>query len=74
MTAATEGFSGAELEGVVVAALYRAFAEGAEITTDDLLIEASATPPLSRSREHEIEAMRAWARGRAVAAGGIAPS
>ncbi len=71
---ATDGFSGAELEGVVVAALYRAFAAGAEITTQDLLTEASATTPLSRSREHEIEAMRAWAGGRAVPAGGVAPS
>ena len=68
--AATEGFSGAELEGVVVAGLYRAFADGTELTTDRLLAEARSTTPLSRSREDEIATMRAWARGRAVFAGG----
>jgi AAA+ superfamily predicted ATPase len=65
----TGGFSGAELEGVVVAGLYRAFADGTDLTTEGLLAEVAATTPLARSRADEIEAMRGWARGRAVFAG-----
>lgn len=70
LAAVTEGFSGAELEGIVVAALYRAYADGAELTTERLADEAARTTPLSRSRAADIAAMRAWAQGRAVFAGG----
>lgn len=69
LAALTDGFSGAELEGLVVAALYRAFSVDGDITTDALAREASATTPLARSRSQDIERMRAWARGRAVLAG-----
>jgi AAA+ superfamily predicted ATPase len=73
LAARTEGFSGAELEGVVVAALYRAFADGAELTTGRIEAEALATTPLARSRADEIASMRAWADGRAVFAGAAPP-
>ena len=65
---ATEGFSGAEIEGVVVAALYRAYANGAELSIAGLLQEAAATMPLSRTRAEEVERLRAWSQGRAVPA------
>ncbi|MFW6198356.1 MAG: AAA family ATPase [Acidobacteriota bacterium] len=65
---ATAGFSGAELESLVVAALHSAFAEGRDVDTGDLLAEAGATRPLSVTRGEEIEALRSWARGRAVPA------
>src|SRR3972149_3140455 len=44
------GFSGAEIEGAIVAALHRAYADGAELSTEAVLAEAHATPPLSRTR------------------------
>jgi AAA+ superfamily predicted ATPase len=70
----SEGFSGAELEGAIVAAMYRAFAGGGEVGTGHVLAELSATEPLSRSRVEEVERMRAWARGRAVpASAGVGP-
>ena len=47
---ATDGFSGAEIEAVVVGALYRAFAASADLTTADLLAEAAAVVPLSTAR------------------------
>jgi len=65
---ATAGFSGAEIEAVVVGALYRAFAASADLTTGDLLAEAASVVPLSVSRAEEIAALRAWAAGRTVAA------
>ena len=58
----TEGFSGAELEEVVVSALYEAFsAESKELTTDHLCAAALEITPLSKSREKEIETLRKWA-------------
>lgn len=71
LATSTEGFSGAELEGIVVAALYRAFSAKTDVTTELLAHEAAATTPLARSRAADIESMRAWARGRAVFAGSL---
>jgi hypothetical protein len=65
---AAEGFSGAEIEAAVVAALYRAFAERRELTTHDIVAEIAATVPLSRARPEEVDRLRNWARERAVAA------
>lgn len=71
LATATGGFSGAEIEAVVLAGLRTAFAEGKRpITTEDLLREAKATVPLSVSSAAEIEGMRAWAKGRARNASG----
>jgi SpoVK/Ycf46/Vps4 family AAA+-type ATPase len=66
LVGASEGFSGAELETVVVGALYRALAADNTLTTADLMKELEETVPLSRSRREEISALRAWADGRAV--------
>ncbi len=66
---AAEQFSGAEIEQGVVAGLYAAFAQGREVTTADLLAELAATQPLAVTRRERVEALRAWARGRAVPAG-----
>jgi len=65
---AAEGFSGAELEQVVVSALYAAFGEGATLDTALLLQEVAATRPLSVTARERIEALRGWARDRAVPA------
>ena len=62
------GFSGAELEQVIVSALYTAFAEGGDITTPLLLDEVRRTVPLSVSMRERVESLRDWARGRTVAA------
>lgn len=58
----TEGFSGAELQEVVVSALYRAFSEPErELRTEHLVDAARNIVPLSRSRAAEIETLRRWA-------------
>ena len=62
-------FSGAELEQVVVAALYTAFAAERELGQGDLLESARTTIPLYRLREAEIKALRTWAKDRARPAG-----
>ena len=68
LAARTGGFSGAELEGVIVGALYRAFAAGAELDDPHLAEEVAHTIPLSRTRAEEFDALRAWSRGRSVPA------
>jgi SpoVK/Ycf46/Vps4 family AAA+-type ATPase len=72
LAAATEGFSGAEIEAVVVSALYAAFAAKASLDDRHLRAAAAATVPLSRTCRESIDALRDWARGRAVAADGSA--
>lgn len=63
---ATEGFTGAEIAGLVPAALFTAFADGErEITTDDLVVAAGETTPLVKTAAEKVEALRAWAKGRA---------
>lgn len=62
LAVAMEGFSGAEIEGVVAAALYHAFGERRPLTTEVLLAEAHATRPLSRLRPQAVAALRSWGR------------
>ncbi len=66
LVAKSDGFSGAELETVVVGALYRAYADEGVLTTDSLMRELEDTVPLSVSRREDIASLRNWADGRAV--------
>ncbi|HZW58942.1 MAG TPA: ATPase, partial [Woeseiaceae bacterium] len=66
---ATDGYSGAEIEQVVVAALYAAHARHSGLTTELLLDEVAATHPLSVVMAERIAALRHWAAGRTVPAG-----
>ncbi len=61
----TEHFSGAELEQVVVTALYSAFADKRELRDEDLRLAAKHMVPLYRTYEERIKALREWARQRA---------
>jgi len=65
---ATPGFSGAELEQVVVSGLYAAFARGTDLTDALLIEEAMRTVPLYTTAREKIEALRTWADGRTVPA------
>lgn len=56
-----EGFSGAEIEQVVIAGLYDAFAEGSDLEPRHLSQAVHETVPLSRTMRHEIERLRTWA-------------
>lgn len=66
---AADGFSGAEIEQAVVAALYTCHAVNAKLTQGHLLDEMKATRPLSVIAAERIDALREWARERAVFAG-----
>ena len=60
-----ERFSGAEVEQVVIAALFRAFAAKRELTADDLRFAASEIVPLATLYEEKVQALRQWAQHRA---------
>jgi ATP-dependent 26S proteasome regulatory subunit len=68
LAAATEGHSGAEIEQVVVAALYAAAAGKAPPTQAQLLEEARSARPLSVLMAERVTALREWARERTVPA------
>jgi len=74
LAAASEGFSGAEIEQAVVSGLTTAFSRSVELTTGILLGELTATRPLSVTRREEIEALREWARDRTVMASTPTPA
>jgi SpoVK/Ycf46/Vps4 family AAA+-type ATPase len=65
---AAKGFSGAEIDAAVQTALYAAFSEKQEVTTEHLLRALQTTVPLSTTRAEEIQRLRDWARERAVPA------
>jgi SpoVK/Ycf46/Vps4 family AAA+-type ATPase len=62
---AARDFSGAELEQVVVAALFREFAAVVPMDTEMLLATVAETYPLAQTMQESIAAMREWARHRA---------
>ena len=65
---ATAGFSGAEIEQIVVSALYTAFSDTAQVTTALLVKEAGNTRPLSVTMAEKVAALREWAKDRTVSA------
>lgn len=65
---ATEGFSGAEIEQVVISACFDAFNERRHLAAQDMLHGIANTVPLSVTQAEQIADLRAWADVRAVAA------
>ncbi len=57
-----EGFSGAEIEQVVISALYDAFETERELTQADLLRNIAQTVPLSQTMQEQVTLLRNWAR------------
>src|SRR5271166_2063790 len=68
VAAAAKGYSGAEINAAVQTALYVAFSEKKQLTTQLLLDALAQTVPLSTTRSEEIAALRDWAGTRAVPA------
>lgn len=64
----TEGFVGAEIEQVVISALFEAFSENRSLQEEDLYKVIKNTVPLSTTQSEQILAIREWANERAVAA------
>ena len=61
-------FSGAEIDAAVQTAMYAAYSAKKVMTVEGLVEAIGATVPLSTTRAEQIQALRAWARQRAVPA------
>jgi SpoVK/Ycf46/Vps4 family AAA+-type ATPase len=68
LAAASEGFSGAEIEQSIVAGLYTAFGLKQQLSTEILLGEIRGTQPLSVTRAEDIAGIREWSKSRTVGA------
>lgn len=64
----SEGFSGAEIEAVILSVRYEALAQQQAVTLPMLLHELQRTKPLSVTRAEAIGALRIWAADRTVKA------
>jgi SpoVK/Ycf46/Vps4 family AAA+-type ATPase len=68
LAAASDGFSGAEIEQAIAAGLFTAFSAKQQLSTDILLGEIRGTQPLSVTRAEDIQGVRDWAKNRAAPA------
>jgi hypothetical protein len=62
------GFSGAEIEQAVIAALYDAYAQNKELDQSHIMDAITRTQPLSVVMREKIESLRKWASQRCVPA------
>jgi SpoVK/Ycf46/Vps4 family AAA+-type ATPase len=65
---ASEGFSGSEIEQVIVSGFYSIIGGYKQLTTEILLNEIKNTRPISVVMAENIDAMREWAKDRTVQA------
>jgi len=68
LAVAADGFSGAEIEQAIVAAIYEALAVKQPLSTQHVLGEIAHTQPLSVVMAEKVSALRQWAAGRTVKA------
>ena len=75
MAGASDGFVGAEIEQTLIEAMHVGFNEAREFTTEDVVVAAKRTVPLSISQRERIDALRSWLReGRAKSASDVEPN
>lgn len=65
------GYVGAEIEQIVIAAMYEAFYANRGLRKEDIIKATKETVPLSSTQREQILELRAWAKERAVLATAI---
>ena len=68
LASAAQGYSGAEIGAALQTAMYDCFANKKPVTTESFLQALRSSVPLSTSRAEDVQALRDWARTRAVPA------
>jgi SpoVK/Ycf46/Vps4 family AAA+-type ATPase len=68
IAAASDGFSGAEIEQAILSALADAFAAKTELTTEFVVNAIKSSPPLSVTMGDKMQALRDWSHGKCVPA------
>jgi len=61
----SKNFSGAEIREAIISAMYDAFAQNREFTTEDIVNSMHVTVPLARTMAEKVAALREWADYRA---------
>jgi SpoVK/Ycf46/Vps4 family AAA+-type ATPase len=68
LSAASEEYSGSEIEQAVISALHEAYAQKSDIDTERVVAAVKGSPPLSATMAEKVAALRQWAKGRCVPA------
>jgi SpoVK/Ycf46/Vps4 family AAA+-type ATPase len=63
-----EGFSGSEIEEIIISALHEAFSRKIPLTTEVIAEAIQNSPPLSVTMRESVEKLRRWSKGRCVPA------
>lgn len=61
----TAGFSGSEIEQVIIDGMFTAYDQDRDVTLADVLASVKNTVPLSKTMETKVTGLREWANGRA---------
>ncbi len=61
----TKGFTGSEIEQLIISGLYHAFGKDRDLIDDDILFEIQETVPSSVTFRERIDSLRDWAENRA---------
>ncbi len=64
----TKGWSGSEIEQIIISAMYEAFNQNRKLIEDDLYVLFGSSVPLSTTMEEQIKHIRSWAHNRAARA------
>src|SRR5207253_1191412 len=64
LSTTAEGYSGSEIEQAIIAGMYLAFAEGAELTQAHVMQALQDTCPLSTTMGEDIARLRDWSKNR----------
>lgn len=64
----SEGFSGAEIEQVIISSMYDSFEENREVNDNDIINSIKNCVPLSKTMKESIENIREWSHTRAISA------
>lgn len=64
----TKGWSGSEIEQIIVSAMYESYNQNRKLIEDDLFVLFGSSVPLSTTMEEQIKHIRSWAHNRAARA------
>jgi SpoVK/Ycf46/Vps4 family AAA+-type ATPase len=64
----TKGWTGSEIEQVIISGMYEAFNQNRPLQEDDLYVIFGSSVPMSTTMEEQIKKIRSWAHNRAVRA------
>lgn len=65
LASSTDGFSGSEIEELIISSMYDSFEENRELTNEDILNTIKHAVPLSHTMKESIDLLREWCGSRA---------